>query len=87
MQYHADSAESPNCFVRPVLEETNNWMLSDSSLRKSKQVRDIKGNEQIGHCNSKHFWIPRLELPPAVSKIEGRIENKRGDKIGVSSIE
>jgi len=85
MHYHADIADSPNFFVIPAVDETNDWMSNDSSSRKRKQLHDLKGNEQISRYNSKHLWIPPLELPPAVLKIEGRIENARGDKIGVTS--
>jgi len=85
MQSHA--ADSREFLVLPVFEETNDWMLNNNSPSERTQMSDMKGSDQISQSNSKHFWIPRLELPPAVSKIEGRIENERGDKIGASSIE
>jgi len=87
LQSHADSADSAGFVVLPVDEETDDWMLNNNSPHKRTQMHDMRGNDQISPFNSKHHWIPRLELPPAVSKIEGRIENERGDKIGASSIE
>jgi len=87
MQSHADSADSRKFLVLPVVGETNDWMLNNGSSSERTQMHDMNGNDQISPCNSKHLWIPRLELPPAVSKIEGSIDNERGDEIGASSIE
>jgi len=88
MYCHSDSADSLKFFGIPaVAQETNDWMSNDSSFRKRQQLLDMNGNDQISESNSDHLWIPPLELPPAVSKIEARIENARGDKIGGSSVE
>jgi len=87
MYCHTYNADSPKVFGIPAVEETNDWMWNDRSFRERKQLHDVKGNEQRSQCLTKHLWIPPLELPPAASKIEGRIENARGDKIGDSSVE
>jgi len=88
MYCHANIADSPKFFGIPaVTEESSDWMSNDSSCRKRKQLHDINGDEQISKSNSDHLWIPPLELPPAVWKIERRIENARGDKFGESSVE
>jgi len=87
MYCHFDSADSPKFLGIPAFDETTDWMSNDSSFRKRKQLQGTKGNKQISQYNSKHLWIPPLELPPAVTKIEEIIENVRGDKITVGAIE
>jgi len=74
--------DSDLCWLRTG-GETGGWVSKNDSFRK-KEVYDMKS---ANVCDSKYSWIPPLELPPAVSKIERVVEKDGGDNIEVSSIE
>merc|ERR1719245_2660844 len=59
-----------------------------NSARNMNEVFDMKGRKvSRSRCDPKYSWIPHLELPPAVTKIEGILGENEGDNIGVNSME
>jgi len=69
-------------------EGSGGYVSKSNSASKRTEAYDMKGRKVTrSRDDPKYSWIPPLELPPAVTKIEGMWGKDEGDNIGVSSME
>jgi len=88
MQFHTDGVNDSNLCLLQTVEETGGWVSKNNSSFKRNEVNDMESSKVIrSQRDSKYPWLPPLELPPAVSQIDGRVEEDAGVNIGGSSIE
>merc|ERR1719419_910691 len=80
-------ADSDLSWLRAV-DGSGGYVSKSNSASNTREVYDMRGRKvSRSRCNPKYSWIPPLELPPAVTKIEGMLGKDEGDSIGVNAME
>jgi len=88
MQSQIEKLDNSDLSWLRTVEGSGGYVSKSKAARKINEVYDMKGRKvSRSRCDPKYSWIPPLELPPAVTKIEGMLGKDEGDSIGVNAIE
>jgi len=86
MQSQIENLDDSDLSWLRAVEGSGGYVSKSNSATKTNEVYDMRGRKvSRSRCYPKYGWIPPLELPPAVTEIEGVMGKDEGSSIGVNS--